>query len=317
MKKIVVAGGGVLGSQIAFQSAYCGFDVTIWLRSESSIGRTQPKLDSVHQSYLDALAAMKEPGAESTPNWCRGLADAGDFDYDASVTKTEAAYKNIKLELDMKKAVEGAYLIIESMAEDVQAKAEFYTALAPLMDPDTILVTNSSNLLPSMFAKYTGRPDKYLALHFANTIWKNNTAEVMAQSETDPKYFDEVLAFAKEIRMIPLPVRKEKAGYLLNSQLIPLLFAAMDLYVNGVSDPKSIDLSWKMGTGAPKGPFEIIDTVGITTAHNIVSVYAQNTASLPKELVPNNLAGMEVMLIKMMDEGKLGRLAGEGFYQYK
>ncbi len=65
------------------------------------------------------------------------------------------------------------------MAEDPQAKAEFYTALAPLMDPDTILVTNSSNLLPSMFAKFTGRPDKYLALHFANTIWKNNTAEVM------------------------------------------------------------------------------------------------------------------------------------------
>ncbi len=103
MKKVVVAGGGVLGSQIAFQAAYCGFDVTIWLRMESSIGRTQPKLDSVHQSYLDSLAAMKEPGAEKTPAWCRGLADAGDFDYDACVAKADAAYANITLELDMKK----------------------------------------------------------------------------------------------------------------------------------------------------------------------------------------------------------------------
>lgn len=55
MKNITIMGGGVLGSQIAFQAAYCGFDVTIWLRSESSIGRTQPKLDSIKQSYIDAI----------------------------------------------------------------------------------------------------------------------------------------------------------------------------------------------------------------------------------------------------------------------
>ena len=55
MKNITIMGGGVLGSQIAFQAAYCGFDVTIWLRSEGSIGRTQPKLDSIKQSYIDAL----------------------------------------------------------------------------------------------------------------------------------------------------------------------------------------------------------------------------------------------------------------------
>ena len=57
-KKVVVAGGGVLGSQIAFQSAYCGFDVTIWLRSESSIGRTQPKIDKLKDTYLAEIEAM-------------------------------------------------------------------------------------------------------------------------------------------------------------------------------------------------------------------------------------------------------------------
>ncbi|MDD6381585.1 MAG: 3-hydroxyacyl-CoA dehydrogenase NAD-binding domain-containing protein, partial [Lachnospiraceae bacterium] len=55
IKKVVVAGGGVLGSQIAFQCAYCGFDVTIWLRSQGSIGRTQPKLDKVHAAYIEAI----------------------------------------------------------------------------------------------------------------------------------------------------------------------------------------------------------------------------------------------------------------------
>lgn len=58
IKKVVVAGGGVLGSQIAFQSAYCGFDVTIWLRSESSITRTQPKLDQLKVDYLKTIEAM-------------------------------------------------------------------------------------------------------------------------------------------------------------------------------------------------------------------------------------------------------------------
>ena len=68
--------------------------------------------------------------------------------------------------------------------------------------------------------------------------------EVMAQKQTDQKYFDLIMDFAKEIRMIPLPVRKEKSGYLLNSMLVPLLFSGMDLYVNGISDPESIDKAW-------------------------------------------------------------------------
>ena len=63
-KKIAVAGGGVLGSQIAFQSAYCGLDVTIWLRMESSIGRSRPKIERLRQIYLDTLEALKtDPAA--------------------------------------------------------------------------------------------------------------------------------------------------------------------------------------------------------------------------------------------------------------
>ena len=134
----------------------------------------------------------------------------------------------------------------------------------------------------------------------------------MAQSKTDSACFDEIMNFAKEIRMIPLPVRKEKSGYLLNSMLVPLLFSAMDLYVNGISDPESIDKAWTLGTGAPKGPFRIIDTVGLTTTHNIVSMYTK----VPPFLAPYNFKGMEKMLQKYIDEGKLGTASGEGFYKY-
>ena len=95
--------------------------------------------------------------------------------------------------------------------------------------------------------------------------------------------------------------------------LVPLLFSGMDLYVNGISDPESIDKAWTLGTGAPKGPFQILDTVGLTTAYNIVMMYVK----IPSFLAPYNFKGMAKMLKKFIDEGKLGMSSGEGFYKYK
>lgn len=317
-KKIVVAGGGVLGSQIAYQAAYCGFDVTIWLRSEGSIGRCQPKLDNLKKTYIEALNLMADP-VKGEANWCPGLAEVGKFDLDECLKKVENI--NVKLELDMAKAVKDVDLVIESMAENTDDKIKFYTALAPLLDEKTVVVTNSSTLLPSAFAKYTGRPDKYLSMHFANSIWKNNVAEIMVQDKTDKKYFDMICEFANEIRMLALPVLKEKSGYLLNSMLVPFLLSGLDLYANGISDPESIDLAWTKGTGAPKGPFKIFDTVGLTTALNIVDQYQKVPGlfkpMLSKMMMPYNFKGMKAILEKYIAEGKLGMSSGEGFYKYK
>ena len=317
-KKIVVVGGGVLGSQIAYQAAYCGFDVTIWLRSEGSIGRCQPKLDNLKKTYIDALNLMADP-VKGEANWCPGLAEIGKFDLDECLKKVENI--NVKLELDMAKAVKDADLVIESMAENADDKIKFYTTLAPLLDEKTVVVTNSSTLLPSAFAKYTGRPDKYLSMHFANSIWKNNVAEIMVQDKTDKKYFDMICEFANEIRMLALPVLKEKSGYLLNSMLVPFLLSGLDLYANGISDPESIDLAWTKGTGAPKGPFKIFDTVGLTTALNIVDQYQKVPGlfkpMLSKMMMPYNFKGMKAILEKYIAEGKLGMSSGEGFYKYK
>ncbi|MFG6327517.1 MAG: 3-hydroxyacyl-CoA dehydrogenase [Lachnospiraceae bacterium] len=312
IKNVVVVGGGVLGSQIAFQSAYCGFDVTIWLRSEGSITRTQPKLDNLKEVYIDTINKMATPEGQTPEGWARGIADYETFDKEQCLAKVEKAYNGIKLELDLEKAVKDADLIIESMAENVDEKIAIYQRLKGYLPEKTIIVTNSSTLLPSKFAKHTGRPEKYLSLHFANSIWKNNIAEIMVQKQTDNKYFEDIIEFAKDIRMIPLPVKKEKSGYLLNSMLVPLLFSGMDLYVNGISDPESIDKAWTLGTGAPKGPFQILDTVGLTTAYNIVLMYVK----IPSFLAPYNFKGMEKMLKKYIDEGKLGMASGEGFYKY-
>ena len=312
MKNIVIMGGGILGSQIAFQTAFCDYNVTVWLRSEGSIERTKAKLELVKNSYIDAINLMAMPEGKSFNNWCRGIADVDNFNKDELINKVMGLSDKIKLELDMKKALEDADLVIESMAEDFEAKKDLYLKMAPLLPEKTIVVTNSSTMLPSKLAKYTGRPDKFLALHFANSIWKNNTAEVMVQPKTEEKYFNEVMEFAKSIRMIALPLKKEKSGYLLNSMLIPLLFSGMDLYVNGVSDFESIDKAWLLGTGAPKGPFQILDTVGLETAYNIVEMYLK----VPSFLAPYNFKGMAKVLKEYIDAGKLGKASGEGFYKY-
>ena len=308
MKKIVVVGGGVLGTQIAFQVAYSGYDVTIWLRSKDSTSRTKPKLESVRKSYINAINEMDKGGV-----WSFGISDVKGFNKDNCLEKVESAYKSIKIELDLCEALSGADLVIESMSEDFNAKKDIYLKMKDLLDSKTILVTNSSSILPSKLAKYTGRKDKFLALHFANSIWKNNTAEVMMQKYTDDKYFDEVVNFAKSIHMVALPIKKEKAGYLLNSMLIPFLFSALDLLVNGISDVESIDKAWRLGTGAPEGAFQILDVVGLKTAYEIVKMYTK----VPSFITPYNFKGMEKLLKDYIDKGKLGKSSGEGFYKYE
>ena len=310
IKKVVVAGGGVLGSQIAFQSAYSGYDVTIWLRSEGSIGRCQPKVDRLHKIYLDTLEAMKtDPRAyayglvakeECTPEKCEALK-----------ANVEAAYKNLKLVTDWDEAFKDADYVIEAVAEDPQQKKDFYTELQKHLPERTVIVTNSSTLLPSTFAEYTGRPEKFLALHFANEIWKMPTAEVMRHAGTGDEAFELTIAFAKSIRMVPLKVNKEVPGYLLNSMLVPFLSAAEALWAGGVGSVEDIDRAWTMSTGAPSGPFRILDIVGLQTAYNIVIMD-------PRVKDPTTIqSAIAAGLKEKIDKGETGINAGIGFYDYR
>lgn len=310
IKNVVVAGGGVLGSQIAFQSAYKGFNVKVWLRSEGSIERAKPKFERWKNVYLQTLEAMKTNPAA----YARGLADSpelSDEQIEALKAQVEKAAESIVLTTSYDEAFGDADLVIEAIAEEHKQKIELYTEMQKHLPERTIVCTNSSTMLPSQFAEYTGRPAKYLALHFANEIWKNNTAEVMGHPGTDPAAYEQVAEFAGKIGMIPLRLKKEQPGYILNSMLVPFLTAAESLLANGVADPETIDKTWMLATGAPVGPFRILDIVGLVTAHNIVVMNPQ--ASDP-ETTPGKIAAT---LKKYIDEGKTGVNAGEGFYKYE
>ena len=310
IKKVTVAGGGVLGSQIAFQSAYSGYDVTIWLRTDASIGRCQPKLDYLHETYLKTLEAMKTNPAA----YAYGLMAKEDVtpeNCEAAKAKVEAAYKGLKLTTDWDEAFGDADYVIEAVAEDPKQKTAFYEELAKHIPEKTLIVTNSSTLLPSQFAEATGRPEKFCALHFANEIWAHPTAEVMRHAGTGDEVFDTTIAFAQSIRMIPLRVNKEQPGYLLNSMLVPFLFSAEGLWANDVATPEDIDRAWTLGTGAPAGPFRILDIVGLTTAYNI-------SIMDPRSKDPSTVQGKIAAKIKeKIDKGETGLNAGKGFYDYK
>ncbi len=318
VKKVVIAGGGVLGTQIGLISAYHGFDTTFWLRSEGSIGRTQPKIDRYSALMLEDLAKAKALVGNPMGKFLypRGMVS----DWDNATAEgidalLEQGKKNlaelVHLETDMAAAMKDADIVIEAMSEDPQAKIAFYEKLRDNLDEKTILCTNSSTLLPSMFAEYTGRPEKYCALHFANTIWKNNTAEVMGHPGTDKAVYDQVVAFAASIGMVPLQLHKEQPGYILNSMLVPFLSSAQALWAKGVADPATIDLTWELATSAPAGPFKILDIVGLETAYNINQM---KPASQEEGTLENQIGKL---LKEKIDKGETGVNAGKGFYDYK
>lgn len=316
-KKVVIAGGGVLGTQIGLICAYHGFDTTFWLRSEGSIGRTQPKIERYTSMMLADLEGAKALLANPLGKllYPKGMIDSWDGMTEEKIDELIAKGKanmeaNVHIELDMAKALEDADIVIESMSENPEAKIGVYEAMKDLLPEKTILCTNSSTMLPSTFAEYTGRPEKYCALHFANTIWKNNTAEVMGHPGTDPEVYKQVVAFAAEIGMIPLQLHKEQPGYILNSMLVPFLDSAMMLWAKEVAEPETVDLTWKLATGAPKGPFEIMDIVGLDTAYNINQM---KPASHEEGTIE---AAIAKRLKEKIDKGETGINAGVGFYKY-
>ena len=313
-KNITVAGGGVLGSQIAFQSAYCGYYVTIYAVDDESRKTTQGKLDNLKETYINTINNM------SKDNLANGISSIEEFNKTECLKKVEEVQDRIRIVTDLEIALRNADLLIESIPEDINIKNEFYKSINDILPEKTVVVTNSSTLLPSVLSKNLDQPDRFLALHFANYIWKNNTAEVMGHEKTDEKYFNELVEFAKSINMVPLEIKKEKAGYLLNSLLVPFLLCAMDLLANEVSDVENIDKAWKLGTGAPNGPFEILDVVGLETAKNIVEQYIKVPNILDplfkKMMLPYSYDKMLDVLNKYISENKMGRATKEGFYKY-
>lgn len=280
IKNVTVLGTGVLGAQIAFQTAFSGYNVTAYDIDDAALAKAEKFIAYLESRYRGDVATAD----------------------DAAIA---AARSRLKFTTDLAASVAEADLVIEAVPEKIEIKREVYGKLAAVAPADTIFASNSSTLLPSAMADATGRPEKFLALHFANEIWKHNVAEVMGHPGTSPEIYNQIVDFARQIGMVPIQIRKEQPGYVLNSLLVPFLLAAGDLLVKDIASPEDIDATWKIATGSPLGPVQILDIVGLTTAYNIAATLSGADAPFPKLLKENYI-----------DKGKLGVSTGEGFYKH-
>jgi len=282
---VTVIGVGVLGGQIAWHSAFRGKTVVAYDIDEDALAKCR----STHDHYAGIYRA-----------------EVGASEEEITATRARLSYTT-KLEA----AVRDADLVIEAAPEVPEIKTGVYRAMAPLLPERTLIATNSSTLLPRDFSAATGRPEKFCALHFANLIWRMNVAEIMSHPTSSVDTLTQVTEFAIEIGMLPIPVRKEQNGYVLNSWFVPLLNAAQTLVTNGVSTPEDVDRTFlKCNPGCRVGPMGMMDVVGMGTAYNVVQYWGQRNKDAQM------LKNAEYVKSRYIDKGKLGLATGEGYYRY-
>jgi len=284
IKNVTIAGAGTLGSQIAWQTAFHGFNVCVYDAFEKGIEAGK----KFHHQYAKLFMTTRGASQEEIDQ-----------------TMARLCYTT-----NLAEAIKNADILSESIPENLEIKKAFYKELAKVAPEKTIFTTNTSTLLPSTYAAETGRPERFLSLHFANGIWDANVGEVMGHPGTDSKIFDRVIKFAKEIGMVPIPIYKEQTGYVLNSLLVSLLGAAGNLLVKEVANHETIDKTWMITTGGKIGPFGMMDMVGMETVYNIEKHWG--------ELLNDKTTLRRAAYYKkhFVDIGKLGIKTGEGFYTY-
>lgn len=282
--RITTAGAGTMGSQVAWQMAFHGKHVTVY----------------------DAFPAGLENGKRFHRDYAAHfMAKRG-----ATTRQIEDTFARLAYTTDIAAAVHDADLISESVPESIPIKESFWRDASRYAPDRTVFATNTSTLPPSALAGFVDRPEKFLALHFAIGVWDSNIGEVMGHAGTDPAVFDQLLAFAEEIGLVPIPIRKEQNGYIINSLIVPWCTAALDLLVRGVSDFESIDRTWMITLQSGIGPCGMMDRMGLGVVYHVAKLIAETTTNTQASEYARYLD------THFIQNGRLGVATGQGFYSY-
>ena len=282
--KITTAGAGTMGSQVAWQMAFHGKDVVVY----DAIPEGLQKGKALHLEYADHFVERRGATRE----------------------QIDDTFARLKYTTDLAAAVRDADLISESVPESLSIKESFWREASRLAPSRTVFTTNTSTLPPSALAGFVDRPQRFLALHFAIGVWDSNIGEVMGHPGTEAAVFDGLLEFAEEIGLVPIPIRKEQSGYVINSLLVPWCAAALELLVRGVSDYQSIDRTWMITLQSGMGPFGMMDRMGLGVVYHVAKLLGETT----QNPVAHESAGyLDEHFIR---KGHLGVASGRGFYRY-
>ncbi len=195
-----------------------------------------------------------------------------------------------------------ADLIIEAIFEDKEVKQTLYKDIEPRMKQGAILATNTSSIPLEELATCLENPDRLVGIHFFNPVALMPLVEIVRGENTSEDTMKKSLAFGRQIDKLPLPV-KSSPGFLVNRILMPYLMEAVEMVSEGIA-PEMIDKA-ALNFGMPMGPIELADTVGLDVCKSVATILSGGeTLDLPTKMV------------SMVENGKLGKKTGEGFYRW-
>lgn len=281
IKKVCVVGGGLMGRQIALNSALYGYDAYVTDTNPAVIDDVK----AWAAKYLDERVAK----GKMTPE----KADLGRTHFHPVPTLEEAA--------------KDADLVIEAIIEQRQIKEEFFRNVDKLVRPDTILATNSSFMISSFFAGCVSNPSRLANFHYFNPALVMKLVEVVQGPHTSEETVQVLLDFARATGKDPIWVRKEIDGFIANRILRAVSNEALYLLEEGIATAQEIDTAAEKGLNYPMGPFRLMDLTGVDLSY----------LNMKRKLDETGVKSIGMDILKEKYEKKeWGRKTGKGWYDY-
>lgn len=280
IKKVGVLGCGLMGAGIAQVAAQSGYDTLV---------------REVDAAFIDKgfgrIKGMLAKGVE------KGKVQQADMD--GTMSRLSGT---TKLE-DMA----DCDIIIEAIIENLELKRETFQTLNKVCGPNTLFASNTSSLSITEMGAVSGRPDRFLGLHFFNPVPLMKLVEVVRGLNTSNDTMEQGLSFAKSLGKAPI-VAKDSPGFVVNLLLVPYLLGAIRAVEMGIATVPDIDQGMVLGCGHPMGPLTLLDFVGLDTTYYIANIMFDEFKS-PEYAAPT-------LLKRMVLAGYHGRKSGKGFYDY-
>ncbi len=280
IKVIGIVGAGQMGSGIAQVAAVSGYSVLLY---DAFPGVAAKSLQRI-QASLDKLLS-------------KGRLEQAVYD---------AASKAFSV-VDTLEDIARADLVVEAAVEDVKLKKEIFTALDQATAPDVILASNTSSISLTEIASATKRADKVIGMHFFNPAPVMKLLEVVKGYSTSQETIDTILTIGKQMNKVTV-VAVDKAGFIVNRILDPMLNEAIFLLEEGIGTAEDIDNGMKFGCNHPMGPLALTDLIGLDVLLAVMEVLYREYGDSKYRPAP--------LLKKMVRAGKLGKKTGEGFFKY-
>lgn len=279
IKKIGIAGYGTMGSGIAVAALLKGFFVKILEKSEANIAVGNRNLDASITRLIE-----KNKTALS-------LAELR---------------KNLRTVLDVGE-MQDSDVVVEAITEDLGMKRELLQKLDGVLPPSVVIASNTSSISITQLAKFTGRPDRILGMHFMNPVPLMQLVEVIPSAKTSPAVLEMVSGLVKALDKTPVIV-KDSPGFAVNRLLIPMINEAAFMVMDNISSPEEIDLAMKLGANHPIGPLALSDLIGNDVVLAIMKILYADFNDEKYRPCP--------LLAEMVAAGRLGRKSKHGFYAY-